>query len=94
MRLMECLTPTVSFDIFMDDYFTSFRLFTHHGVNKIRAVGMLNKNRLRKCTSIGDKQLQKKERDHFEQRNAHLAKKHFNLCGWLERQQGGLHSVF
>ena len=27
MRLMECLTPTVSFDLFMDNYFTSFRLF-------------------------------------------------------------------
>ena len=24
---MECLTPTVSFDLFMDNYFTSFRLF-------------------------------------------------------------------
>ena len=27
LRLMECLTPTVSFDLFMDNYFTSFRLF-------------------------------------------------------------------
>ena len=34
----------------------------------------------------------KKERSHFEQRSAHLAKKQCNLCGWLERQQGGLHS--
>ena len=25
--LMECLTPTVSFDLFMDTYFTSLRLF-------------------------------------------------------------------
>ena len=24
LRLMECLTPTVSFDIFMGNYFTSF----------------------------------------------------------------------
>ena len=62
---MECLTPTVSFDIFMDNnYFTSFRLFTHLGVNNIRADGVLKK-RLRKCTIIGDKQLQKKERDYF-----------------------------
>ena len=63
---MECLTPTVSFDIFMDNnYFTSFRLLTHLGVNNIPATGVLNKNRLRKCTIIGDKQLQKKERGHF-----------------------------
>ena len=30
---------------------------------------MFNKNTLRKYTIIGDKQLQKKERDHFEQRS-------------------------
>ena len=57
LRLMECLTATVSFDIFMDNYFTSFRLLTHLGVNKVRATGVLNKNRLRKCTITGDKQL-------------------------------------
>ena len=27
LRLMECLTPTVSFNLFMDNYFISFRLF-------------------------------------------------------------------
>ena len=27
LRLMECLAPTVSFDLFMDNYFTSFGLF-------------------------------------------------------------------
>ena len=51
----------------MDNYFTSFRLLTHLGVNNIRATGVLNKNRLRKCTIIGDKQLQNKESSHFEQ---------------------------
>ena len=35
LRLMECLTPTFSFDIIMDNYFTSFCLLTHHRVNKI-----------------------------------------------------------
>ena len=38
LRLMECLTPTVSFDIFIDNYFTPFRLFTHLGVNKINDI--------------------------------------------------------
>ena len=60
LRLMECLTPTVNFDIFMHNYFTSFHLLTCHGVNNIRATHVLNKNRLRKCTIIGVKQLQKK----------------------------------
>ena len=27
MRLMECLTPTFSFGLFMDNYFASLRLF-------------------------------------------------------------------
>ena len=60
--LMVCLTPSVSFDIFMDNCFTSFRLLTHLGVNNIRTVRVLNKNRLRKCTIIGDKQQQKKKK--------------------------------
>ena len=54
----------------MDNYFTYFRLLTHFGVNNIRATGMLNKNRLRKCTITGDKQLQKKEHGHFEKRTS------------------------
>ena len=51
----------------MDNYFTSFCLLTHVGVNNIRATGVLNKKRLGKCTITRDKQLQQKERDHFEQ---------------------------
>ena len=39
LRLIECLTPTASFDIFMDNHFTSFRLLTH--LNKIRATRVL-----------------------------------------------------
>ena len=40
LRLMECLTPTFSFDIliFMDNCFTFFCLLTHLGVNNIRAT--------------------------------------------------------
>ena len=65
LRMIECLIPSVSFDIFMDNYFTSFCLLTHLGVNNIRATRVLNKNRLRRCTVIGDKQLQKKKRGYF-----------------------------
>ena len=54
----------------MDNYFTSFRLLTHLEVNNIRTTGVLNKNRLRKSTIIGDKQLQKKECGLFEQRTS------------------------
>ena len=62
---MGCLTSTFSFDIFMDNYLTDFCLLTHLGVNNITATGVLNKNGLRECTIIRDKQLQKKECGHF-----------------------------
>ena len=70
LQLMECLTPTVSFDIFTDNYFTFFGLLTHLGVNNIRATLLPIKNRLCKCSFTRDKQLQKKERGHFEQRTS------------------------
>ena len=54
----------------MDDYITSFRMLMHLGVNNIRATGVLKKKSLRKCTIIWDKQLQKKEDGHFEQRTS------------------------
>ena len=93
LRLMECLTPSVNFDIFMDNYFTFFRLLTHLGVNNIRATRVLSKNRLRKCTIIGDKQLEK--RNVATLNNAHQAKRQCIFdTGWLERQQCDLHSFF
>ena len=73
LRLMECLSPVFSFDIFMDYYFTSFRLLIHLGVKKILATGVLNKNRLHKCTIIRNKQLQKRKISTLS--SAHQARK-------------------
>ena len=85
---MERLTPRVSFDIFIDNYFTTFCLLSHLGVNNIRATGVLNK---KMGTSSSKKQ---NKCDHFELPSAHKAKKQCNLCGWLERQQVGIQSFF
>ena len=77
----------------MDNYFTFACLLTHLGLNNIRATRVLNKNSLRKRTFTGDKQLQKKERGHFEHRTS--SKKQCNFdSGSLERQQWDLHSFF
>ena len=57
---MESLTSSVSFNIFMDNYFDCLPY-------NIRAKRVLNKNRLRKCSVIGDKQPQEKEYGHFNQ---------------------------
>ena len=89
---MECLIPTFSFDIFVENYFTSFRLFTRLRVNNIWATGVLDKNRLRKCI-IGDKQLEKKGK--WPLWTALVKQKNCNFdSGWLEQQQSGLHSFF
>ena len=77
----------------MDNYFTSFPLITHLGVylsvfspnagNNIRVTGGLNKNILSKCTIIGGKQLQKKERYDFEQRTSGKKGSAFlTVVGW------------
>ena len=88
---MECLTPGASFDTFMGNYFTTFRLLTHLGVNNIRATRMLSRNRLRKCTTTGDKHLEK--RNAATMNSANKAKVMCNFdSGWLERQQCDLHS--
>ena len=89
---MENLTPSVSFDKFIDNYLTFFRLITHLGINNIRATCVLNKNMLRKIT--GDKLLRKK-RSVSTLNSAHQAKKQRNRdSGWLERQHCNLHSFF
>ena len=67
-QLMECLNLSVSFEIFMDNYFISFRLLTHLGVYNIRVTHVFSKNRLHKCTIIGGKQMKEKERGHVKQR--------------------------
>ena len=51
----------------MDNYFISFRLLTLLGATNIWTTRVLCKNRLRKCTIIGEKQLPKQEHDHFKQ---------------------------
>ena len=93
LQLMECLTPTVSFDIITDNYFTYSRPLAFLGVNKIRATCMFNKSSLFICAIIGDKQLQKRESGHFKRCTS--SKKLCNFDnGWLERWQGDLHSFF
>ena len=54
LREMERLPPTLSYHLFMDSYSTSFCLLSYLGVNKILAIGVLNKNRIHKCTITRD----------------------------------------
>ena len=70
LRLMECLFPSVSFDIFKDNYFTSFCLLTHLGVNSIQATGVCS---TKISDPVGADSCKKKERAHVEL--AHQAEK-------------------
>ena len=76
LRLMECLPPNV-----MNNYVTCFSMPTHLGVNSIWATGVFSKNRLRKCTIVGDKQPQKRNVDTLD--SAHQAKKAVQIWQWL-----------
>ena len=71
LLLRECLTPTFSFDLFMDNYFTSFRLLNHLGVNNIRA-GVLNKYRLRKCTIYFEQRTSRKKQCNFDKNHSRV----------------------
>ena len=89
LRLMKCLPPT-----FINNCFTSFLLLTHLGVNNIWAIGVFNKNRLHECTSVGDKQPQKK-RNVTTLKRAHQAKTVVQFdSSWFERHQSGVRCFF
>ena len=55
--LMGSLLSKVNYDVFMDNYFTSFRLLMHLGAHDIRATVVLNKKNLSNCIIIDDKAL-------------------------------------
>ena len=92
LRLMECFPQTVSYHIFLENYFTSFCLLTHLGVNNFEATGVLNKNTLRKCIITWDKQSQKKECGCFEQLPLSQKMRCKFGSGLLERPHCVMHS--
>ena len=97
LRLMECLAPTVSFNLFMDNYFTFFRLFVCSPTWVLTTYEQEVCSRKIVYANILSSEIntcKKKKRGHFEQRSARLAKMLCNLCGWLERQQGAFHCFF
>ena len=67
-------------------------MLTHIGVNNIRVRGA--KIGYANTLSPGTNSCKNQERSHFEQRSAYQAKTLCNLYGWLEQQQGALHSFF
>ena len=65
--LMESLPTKGNNHVFMDNYFASFWLLVHLGEHDIRAAGVINKKKLNKCRTIGDKALEKNPRGQINQ---------------------------
>ena len=57
---MKCLPQRVSYHVYMDNYFTSFRLLAHFSEHNIHATGVLKEKKLAMCEVTSDKQLEKK----------------------------------
>ena len=58
------------FHVFMDNYFTSYRLLVHVGEYEIRETGILNKKKPNNCTIKGNKALEKAPRNHVDQQKS------------------------
>ena len=78
---MECLIATVSFDLFLDNYFTSFRVFICLPTLELTTIEQGVCSTKTGYTKWGQTAA-KKERDHFEQHSGYQAKMLCNLCGW------------
>ena len=90
---MECLTPTTSFDLFIDNYISHLFvvLFCLPTLELTTFEQELYSTKIGYANTLSS---QKKERSHLKQRSTHQEKTLCKLYGWLERQQGALHSLF
>ena len=71
LRLIKCLTPSVSFDTFMGNYFTSFRLLTHLDLTTYEQHLCSTKIGYANALSLGTNSCKKKKKlGHFEQRTS------------------------
>ena len=92
LRPMEFFTPTAaSFDLSMDNYFTSFHLLLTFELRTFEQEVCSTKIGYANIISLGQISA-KEERGQFEHCSAHQAKTLRILCDWLERKQATLHN--
>ena len=70
LRLMEFLTPSVGFDIFIDNYFTSFVSLPTLEVTAFEQQVCSTKTSYVNVLSVGANSCKKKELANFEQRTS------------------------
>ena len=94
LQLMECvswLTPSVSFEIFMNNCFTSFRLLPTLELTTFEQHVCSTKIGYANALSLGTNSCEK--RNVAALNNAPQEKSNFDSV-WLERRQRDLHSFF
>ena len=72
LSLLDVLPAGVSYRVFYDNFFTSFRLLQHLGSNNIRASNTVNQNRLKDYPVMKKKEFEKSERGFSDQRTTFL----------------------
>ena len=63
-------TEGKNYHVFMDNYFTSFRLLVHLSEHEIKATAVLSQKKLNNCIIMGNKAFEKKTRGHVDQRKS------------------------
>ena len=66
LSLLGVLPKQVSFSVYFDNFFTSFRLVKHLEDHGFRATGTLNKNKIKRVPIVKPEKLQKEARGHHE----------------------------
>jgi len=68
LDLLAELPRGISYHVFTDNFFTSFRLLGYLDNNNIQATGVIRSNKLGKCSVESPKVLEKKTRGYYDQR--------------------------
>ena len=86
LSLCEALPNDKAQHLYMDNYFTSFRLLDYLAGHNIKATGTIRANKIRQCDIIDPKQLEKEERGYYQQRTACAENGHVTCVGWNDNR--------
>jgi hypothetical protein len=67
LDLLEKLPQSTSYHVYMDNFFTSFRLLSHLAKSNIQVTGVIRSNKLGRCPIEPSRKLDKKNRGFFDQ---------------------------
>ena len=86
LSLCEALPQDKAQHVYMDNYFTSFRLLDYLAGHHIMATGTIRANKIRQCDIVEPKQLEKEERGHYQQKTACAENGQVTIVGWNDNR--------